>query len=115
MAKAAGCQVERFMSWVEFPQSGCWEWGSTKIYSGYAQFKVGGRNHFGHRWIFERLVSKVPSGLELDHRCRNRGCVNPWHLEVVTRTEQMLRTRKTHCWHGHPLSGDNLYVTPKHG
>src|SRR5258708_31744488 len=69
-----------------------------------------------HRYAYELLVGPIGDGLEPDHLCRNRSCVNPSHVEPVTRRENVLRggnpqainARKTHCNQGHPLSGDNL-------
>lgn len=63
-----------------------------------------------HRLVYELLVGPIPDGLQLDHLCRNRGCVRPDHLEPVTRRTNILRgtgpsaihARKTQCPHGHP-------------
>lgn len=70
-----------------------------------------------HCIVYERLVGRVPNGLELDHLCRVRNCVNPSHLEPITHRENVLRGKtiaaaraaQTHCVNGHPLSGENLF------
>jgi hypothetical protein len=65
--------------WTVNPESGCWEWIKCKDKKGYGRaFK-----DRAHRVIFERFKGPVKEGLELDHLCRNRGCVNPDHLEQV--------------------------------
>ncbi|MEE8234211.1 MAG: HNH endonuclease signature motif containing protein [Gammaproteobacteria bacterium] len=75
-----------------------------------------------HRVSYEMENGLVPKGLELDHLCRVRNCVNPQHVEPVTHKENCQRgevginhRRKTHCNRGHPYSGDNLYIVPKNG
>lgn len=97
--------------------SGCWEWTASRFKStGYGAYR--GRN--AHRAVYRAAVGPIPEGLDLDHLCRNRGCVNPAHLEPVTHRVNLLRgetivaanAAKTHCRHGHPLAGDNLYVRP---
>ena len=75
-----------------------------------------GEKKFAHRIGYEQLVGPIPKGLELDHLCRVRHCVNPDHLEPVTHKENTLRgscpaavnARKTHCKRGHPLTDDNI-------
>ena len=73
-----------------------------------------------HRATYTELVGDIPKGLEIDHLCRVRGCVNPYHLEAVTHVVNIGRgvggevaaarhAAKTHCKHGHSLSGDNVY------
>lgn len=106
--------------YVEKSPGGCWLW-SGPVTAGYSKAWFDGKSITGHRLMYTHYVGVVPAGLQLDHLCRNRLCVNPYHLEPVTSRENNLRNPnsvlsinlgKTHCVHGHELSGDNLYVTP---
>jgi hypothetical protein len=67
-----------------------------------------------HRWSYEYFIANIPSGLDLDHLCRNRACVNPWHLEPVTNEVNVKRgadaRRKDECHNGHPFSEANTYI-----
>lgn len=113
---------ERFWSFVEKnPDTGCWEWTGNKARGGYARFRsTGGPNVMAHRWSYEHYVGPIPEGLQIDHLCRVRNCVNPEHLEPVTCRENLLRgdtfqarnARKTHCKRGHPFDEANTYVMP---
>lgn len=96
---------------------GCWEWRGFVNPSGYGHIYWKTRPHRVHRVSWMLLRGPIPEDKQLDHLCRNRICVNPEHLEVVTAKENTrrgfspsgMRARQTHCIRGHSLSGDNLY------
>jgi hypothetical protein len=108
----------RFVAKVELLKSGCWRWVAGLDRDGYGLFKWGGKTRKAYRWVYEYAVAPIPSGLTIDHLCRNRWCVNPKHLEAVTNATNVLRgdgpsahnARKTHCKRGHLLGGENVYV-----
>ena len=99
----------------------CWEWAGVRNQDGYGRMRVHGRYVTAHRLAYEIRKGPSPDGLTLDHLCRNRGCVNPDHLDAVSHKEICLRgtsfsainAAKTHCPQGHELSGGNLYVHPR--
>ncbi len=104
--------LDRFMAKVEIQPGGCWLWTGARCEKGYALFQARARRSVkGHRWIWLMTREPIPSGLELDHLCRVRHCVNPEHLEPVTHRENVRRgnapaaqnARKTHCVRGHEL------------
>ena len=71
----------------------CWIWtGHTS--RGYAKVNIGQRPVRAHIWMYEHHHGSVPEGLELDHTCTKRACVNPAHLEPVTHEENLRRMRE---------------------
>ncbi len=97
--------------WAKVDTSGdCWEWtAGTTVRGGYGWFNTGSAPMVAYRvaWLF--LRGDIPSGLELDHLCRNVLCVNPNHLEPVTHAENVRRgaspriqaSRRGTCQRGH--------------
>ena len=106
---------ERFWAKVVRTDS-CWLWTASRVCDGYGQFRVGSRPVSAHRFAYELLVGPIPDGLQIDHLCRVRHCVNPAHMEPVTQRVNILRgegitarhAAQTHCLNGHPLVGENL-------
>jgi hypothetical protein len=104
--------------WINF-ETGCWEWTATRNKKGYGVI-WDGKTRGAHRVAYELFVGPIPEGLQLDHLCRVRHCVNPAHLEPVTCRENLLRgetiTAKraavTECPKGHKYSQANTYYRP---
>lgn len=99
----------------------CWLWTGTTNGYGYGSFSAGkGRMVLAHRWAYEALRADIPHGLSLDHLCRTRACVNPWHLEPVTQRINLLRgdtiparkAAQTHCESSHEFDEANTYISP---
>lgn len=100
---------QRFaLSYVVSP-SGCWDWVGAKKPSGYGQFRFHAANWNAHRAAYVLIVAPIPEGMTLDHLCRNKGCVNPAHLEPVTQAENTRRFGETFkaCPQGHPYDEAN--------
>jgi hypothetical protein len=97
----------------------CLEWQGSRYKNGYG--KLGRVGIVAHRIAYELTRGKVPTNMCLDHLCKNRLCVNPEHLEVVTLVENVMRgdsqhaknARKTHCKQGHEFTPDNTYTPPR--
>ena len=113
--------AERFWAKVEKTDT-CWRWTGALLRSGYGVIRVGGRagsNKFAHRLSYEMHLGPIPEGLDVDHLCRNRACINPDHLEPVTRQVNLLRGKtlaarnasRTHCPRGHEYSPENTRIT----
>lgn len=101
------------------PNSGCLLWLGRVVETGYGRTRHGSP---AHTIAYEKVIGPIPDGLEPDHLCRVRCCINPFHMEPVTHHENLrragilarvgdLNTAKTHCPRGHPYDGYNLAFT----
>lgn len=113
-------QHQRFFNQV-IVTDGCWKWtGPTrngKYSAPYGATSVGGKSFYVHRLAYTWLVGPIPPLLTIDHLCKNTLCVNPAHMEVVTRYVNWERqdrcspvayAKRTHCSKGHEYSGYNV-------
>jgi len=115
--------LARFTGKYEVDPSGCWLWTAAKFPNGYGAFWTGSKMTCAHRAGYELLVGPVAAEHDLDHLCRVRACVNPEHLEPVTRRENLMRgaglsalnAAKTHCVHGHEFTEENTGTTVRGG
>ena len=108
---------DRFWKKVQIPQTddGCWNWLGAKSPNGYGKGYDGNKVISAHRLAFILLRGPIPQGLQIDHLCRNRSCVNPEHMEAVSQRENLLRGigtaavnfKKTHCINGHEFTPEN--------
>lgn len=120
-----GTPAERF--WAKVDVKGpddCWLWTAAITKStGYGKFWTGDRSVNAHTFAYEMVNGPIGnSGLEIDHLCRTRACVNHSHLELVTHTVNVRRGdapavngarshNKTHCPRGHPYDAENTLVS----
>ena len=93
----------------------CWNWLGSLNKDGYGRICINYVDYLAHRLSFKLHIGNIEDGKELDHLCRNRRCINPFHLEEVTHRENILRgiapaalhARKTECPYGHKFDKAN--------
>lgn len=115
----------RFPGKYVVDEEGCWLWTGALHPKGYAKFQVYGKSERAHRWAYQTFVGPIPEGFDVDHTChssapwceevicKHRKCVNPAHLEAVSRKEHGRRSRhaqKDECKYGHPFDEANTIV-----
>lgn len=88
-------KLDRFLSLIEMLPTGCWRWIGNKTANGYGRFYFRGVEERAHRVSYRYFIGDLPAYTyrdgELDHLCRNRACVNPTHLELVTHQTNIRR------------------------
>ena len=105
-------------------KNNCWVWTNHKPRpDGYVKIVYKKKQVLIHRLSYEVFKDELTKGLEIDHLCRNKLCINPDHLEEVTHKENVLRgispmainAKKTICNRGHKFTEQNTYIEPKTG
>jgi HNH endonuclease len=119
----------------KIPIAGCWIWMGGVTYGGYGVMSHKGKSNLAHRLSYTAYKGEIPKGFDIDHLCRVRSCVNPEHLEAVTRKENIRRGQtgcktvgrkdfgdvakkfyaaKTHCKNGHEYTSETIYSARNH-
>ena len=99
---------------VAIPFAGCWVWTKGMNNSGYGSVRINGEPFGAHRASYMIFKGDIPQSMDVHHVCENKACVNPEHLELLTRSENVKATprsreRKTECVNGHALVFENVY------
>ena len=110
----------RFFDKVAFePNSGCWLWLGAVNWKGYGAFWFDGKFGKAYRFAYRSFRGPIQDGFQIDHLCRTRCCVNPYHLDLVTQRENNLRSPIIHagaCPKGHSYTPENtLHVLARNG
>jgi hypothetical protein len=117
--KSFGDPIERFWAKTISGENGCIVWKGSISTSGYGRITLNGKPKQAHRFSFEQANGPIPEGLQIDHVCRNRACVNPDHLRLVTSKQNTLansnspsaiNARKSHCPRGHIFTPENTSI-----
>jgi hypothetical protein len=102
----------RLLSRVEVDDNGCWRWTGPIAPNGYANtIRAWGKGWLPHRLAFTVMVAPIEAELQIDHTCRVRDCISPFHLEQVTQAENLRRqgAAVTHCPRRHEYTEANTY------
>lgn len=108
-------QINSFWSRTKPEESGCILWAGYLNDRGYGSTgSIGGKTYRAHRFAYLITFGEIPAGAEIDHKCRNRSCVNPEHLQALPvlahRKKDAPFKRRSHCKNGHAFSEENTYT-----
>lgn len=118
MSTMAPTAEKRFNAKTKVLKNGCIEWTGYVTPNGYGRFLFEGAVQYAHRVAYVMKHGPIPDGMQLDHKCRFRACVNEQHLRVVTQRENLLcgqgwpaiNSAKKFCVNGHPFSSENTRI-----
>lgn len=114
--------ISMYRDRISEQENGCWVWTGAHNDWGYGRLKIPGTRRItgAHRVIYEAMLGPIPEDMEIDHKCRVTMCVNPGHMEPVTRKENMVRSHrdrdrklKTHCKRGHEYTPENTRINKR--
>lgn len=112
MVEARGGVAKRILARTVV-KGDCWEWTGGVVNTGYGLTSVSGRRWLTHRLAHELWIGPIPESFEVDHLCRNRVCLNPDHLEAVSKAVNMRRAwaanRMSACRRGHAFTPENTF------
>ncbi len=83
--------------------------------NGYSRIRINNKNIQAHRWAWELVNGQIPEDFVIDHICRNRKCVLPEHLRMVTQQKNIMAglhniNNRSHCNQGHPFVKENIMI-----
>ena len=118
--------IDRVLNRVErIPFSGCWVFTGAINHFGYGIVGLQNSKKIDrtHRVAYRHFKGEIPTGLVIDHICRNPACVNPRHLQAISQSDNIkrsllvkMRGARTHCKHGHEFTPENTkYVKGQRG
>ena len=116
---------ERILASILIDEDGCWLWQKRVNRKGYGQLKFRNKTFIAHRLSYQEFAGAIPEGYDVDHTChssdtlncitsvcKHRSCVNPEHLQAISRTEHARLNEqfvRPTCSNGHPRTEENIY------